>query len=361
MPPHDRSCTLALIPFLVLFVLACARENPAPDRPALPIVARVGSLHPDGEIGWLRPISAAVAPDGGVAVLDAGVSSVLLFRAGTRDVMRVGHPGRGPGEFASPSEVAFNDAGELGILDLERRLVVFDDAGEHLRSRALEGGTPTALLPTTGGFVVRLARPGVGGSLLYVHIGAEAGGRTDTLVTVRSEAGVAGPTTCQFCPTALSPDGTVILASGDTTYAIRELDRAAGLVRTWARQDVPGIPLSGNERDSALSRWDAAYAALRARGGPSMPLPVIARFKRRILPHGLAFDGRSRLWVQRSVAELEPATFDLFTREGEFLGEVKLDRPGELLALRDSTLVALHTVESGEPEVIIYRIRDPHQ
>lgn len=360
MPPHGRSCTLALIPFLVLFVPACAGEDPAPDRPALPVVGRVGSLHPDGETGWLRPISAALAPDGSVAVLDAGVPSVLLFRTGTRHVMRVGHSGRGPGEFASPSEVAFNDAGELGILDLERRLVVFDAAGAHLRSRALEGGTPTALLPATGGWVVRLARPGVGGSLLYLHIGAEAGGKADTLVTVRSEAGVAGSTVCQFCPTALSPDGAVILASGDTTYAIRELDRAAGLVRTWARRDLPSIPLSGRERDSALSRWDAAYAALRARGGPSMPLPAIARFKRRILPHGLAFDGRSRLWVQRSVAEMEPATFDIFTREGEFLGEVKLDGPGELLALRDSTLVAVHGLESGESEVVVHRIRDPH-
>src|SRR5690606_5098042 len=181
----------------------------------------------------------------------------------------------------------------------------------------------------------------------------------DTLVTVRSEAGVAGSTACQFCPTALSPDGTVILASGDTTYAIRELDRAAGLVRTWARQDVPSIPLSGKERDSALSRWDAAYAALRARGGPSMPLPAIARFKRRILPHGLAFDGRSRLWVQRSVAETEPATFDLFTREGGFLGEVRLDRPGELLALRGSTLVVLHAPDPGVADVAVYWMRDP--
>src|SRR5690606_24247716 len=135
-------------------------EDRAPGRPTLPVVGRVGSLHPDTETGWLRPISAAIDPDGDVAVLDAGVPSVLLFRAGARDVVRVGHPGRGPGEFASPSEVAFNDAGELGILDLERRLVVFDAAGAHLRSRALEGGTPTALLPTTDGFVVRLARPG---------------------------------------------------------------------------------------------------------------------------------------------------------------------------------------------------------
>jgi len=300
-----------------------------------------------------------VGPDGGVAVLDAGDQVLWRFQADGQAPRQVGRTGRGPGEFRSPGEVAINDAGELGVLDLERRLVVFDAAGAHLRSLALEGGTPTALLPTTGGFVVRLARPGVGGSLLYVHIGAEAGGRTDTLVTVRSEAGVAGSTACQFCPTALSPDGTVILASGDTTYAIRELDRAAGLVRTWARQDVPSIPLSGKERDSALSRWDAAYAALRARGGPSMPLPAIARFKRRILPHGLAFDGRSRLWVQRSVAETEPATFDLFTREGGFLGEVRLDRPGELLALRGSTLVVLHAPDPGVADVAVYWMRDP--
>jgi hypothetical protein len=294
-----------------------------------------------------------------VAVLDAGDNVVWRFQAGGRTPRQVGRTGRGPGEFRSPGEVAFNDAGELGVLDLERRLVVFDATGAHLRSRALEGGTPSALLPAPSGFVVRLARPGVGGSLLYVHFGTEADGRTDTLANVRSAPGAPGSTACQFCPTTWSPDGTAILASGDTSYAVWELGRAGQTIRTWSRRDVPSVPLSGKERDSALSRWDAAYAALRAHGGPSMPLPAVARFKRRILRHGLAFDGRSRLWVQRSVADTSPATFDLFTREGGFLGEIRLDRPGELLALRGRTLVILHASDLGEAEVAVYRMRDP--
>ena len=54
-----------------------------------------------------------------------------------------------------------------------------------------------------------------------------------------------------------------------------------------------------------------------------------------------------------------PATFDVFTREGKFLGEVRLDRSGHLLALRGSTLVAVHETESGVPEVVVYRVEEP--
>lgn len=358
MPPHDRLVAPKALAILMLALTGCTREAPSSPAPTLPLVERVDLLKPGGGVGWLRPTSAAVSSDGAVAVLDIQAPSLWLFHSGGGEPRQVGRPGRGPGEYASPAEVALNDAGEMAVLDLERRLVVFTVGGGHPWSRPLEGGTPTALFPTTDGFVVRLARPGVNGSLLYFGVGGRTDG--DTLALIQSNADEAAPATCQFCPTTLSPDGTVILASGDTTYAVRELDRVGRTVRIWARRDVPSVPLSERARDSVQSRWDAAYAALRARGGPARPLPAIATFRRRILPHGLAFDGQSRLWVQRSVADTSPATFDLFTREGEFLGEVRLDRPGELLALRGSTLVVLHAPDLGEAEVAVYRMRDPN-
>jgi DNA-binding beta-propeller fold protein YncE len=70
-----------------------------------------------GPLGVFSPRGLAVAPDGTIAVADAGNSRILLLDGAGRLLKQIGRGGRGEGELAVPMGVAFDGAGGVVVVD----------------------------------------------------------------------------------------------------------------------------------------------------------------------------------------------------------------------------------------------------
>ena len=85
------------------------------------------------------------APDGRVAVLDAGNHRVLVFGPGGGHQTTFGRRGQGPGEFGQPAEMFLGDDGLLRVWDIPgRRLSRWTLEGERI---------DTMVLPRWGGLI----------------------------------------------------------------------------------------------------------------------------------------------------------------------------------------------------------------
>lgn len=86
---------------------------------------------PSGQI-LQRTADVALTRDGRVLVLDSRAGQVLELSATGEVLERVGSPGEGPGEFLSPTSVAFANDGALVVGDGGRRIQAFQKrAGEY--------------------------------------------------------------------------------------------------------------------------------------------------------------------------------------------------------------------------------------
>jgi sugar lactone lactonase YvrE len=68
----------------------------------------------------------AVAPDGSFFVSDHMAKRVHVFRRDGRFLRSIGRPGRGPGEFGGPSDLAFDGDSLLYVVDSWGEIEVFD-------------------------------------------------------------------------------------------------------------------------------------------------------------------------------------------------------------------------------------------
>jgi len=71
-----------------------------------------------------RPVAFTLTPDGCVAILDAGTSTVQVFGPEGRFLTSMGLAGRGPGEMTNPVAIVSDSRGGLYVLDSGRRQVL---------------------------------------------------------------------------------------------------------------------------------------------------------------------------------------------------------------------------------------------
>jgi len=63
------------------------------------------------------PSDLAIGPDGVVYVADYGRQLILRYNLAGRFLGSFGKPGRGPGEFLGPRDIAFDRQGHIFIID----------------------------------------------------------------------------------------------------------------------------------------------------------------------------------------------------------------------------------------------------
>lgn len=82
-----------------------------------------------------------VAPNGRIAILDAGNKRVLLFTEEGEFVTSTGSEGQGPGEFVSPSEITSDTKGNFYVFDAQALKVnIFDNDGAFVKTLRMPRG-----------------------------------------------------------------------------------------------------------------------------------------------------------------------------------------------------------------------------
>ncbi|MCU0617283.1 MAG: gamma-glutamyltransferase [Gemmatimonadaceae bacterium] len=366
--------------------------------------ARVGVLDgaPEYELG--RVAQLAVGADDAFVVGDDAVPAVRIFDSTGRAVRVIGRVGDGPGEYRSIGGVRTLPDGRIVLWDNRRRLLTtYSDTGAVLS---------TAMVPS-GLF---------GDALLHVERDGTAWVRT-MLLTFEQGQNPLLRDQARYAWVRVSSDGvvldTVVAPASAAPARSFVLWSSSGYDRPFTREVLSTVTVLGElvsgdnasyaiERrahDGSVARIARPHQAVSVGAGERAEWEAWAAFFEeqernrptderviRVGPVGGAYvipaqkpayrellsDLEGRLWVRRYVVAdsvpgtgraagdprprrvwREPSTFDVFERDGTWLGTVTLPPNTRFAEARGRRLWVIGTGEQGEDIVVRYRIESP--
>jgi len=324
------------------------------------------------------PIFPQASLDGRLAIPDFGLGEVVVIEPDGTWRGAWAKQGQGPGEVAIPVAVAWSADETLSVFDIARTSVVRlrdgEPVGEDTRidpkfvAPILRAGQLSwagvhpdgTVLLDPGWSASDLADDGTPRASGIVRLGPNAAA-VDTVAwsrfpTVSREGGAEWPVPGWPRPVAATGLGGALAWGGaDSTY--RVIVRAgAGPPLQICRAAEP-LPLTAAERgDSVPEGFADLAAAIREAERPPAPAP----FGRLIL------GARGRVWVQRERRPAFPGPpelwgrpggrYDVFDRDGAYLGEARLPPRATLQAARGDTVWAFEFGDYDETWVVAYRL-----
>ncbi|HUF26436.1 MAG TPA: 6-bladed beta-propeller [Gemmatimonadaceae bacterium] len=338
---------------------------------------RIGTLDgdPNETFGDVRSIEAD--DDGTIYVLDHQASEVRVFDADGRFLRTLTRKGQGPGELAAANGMILARDRTLWIQDHGQwRMIGVNLAGEEVARFPMHvlsyGYVWNGTLDDRGRFwkpvthsdapPVFPPEPGLNerSARAYLKWFDPATETTDSVflgeVTHRFHVTRIGGGWMNrgipFSPqpmTLVDPGGGFWTTSGET-YRIARLDERGDTLLVLEVAEAPA-PVTSEDRqrfiDEIVERSpDQRRAAEELAGLAPETKPIVDQ---------LNLDDVGRLWVRRHAAEDENPLYDLFSRDGEYLGSVRLGfRPARHLPprIRDGKLYALATDDLGVHTVV---------
>jgi hypothetical protein len=380
MKPHPRPLSpLALIGCLV----ACdgPSSNPPSESTADSTVPRweveakplatIGRVEGPEEELLSRVTGAALLPDGGVAIADAGSGSVRLFEADGDFRLAFGRPGEGPGEFGYISGLRLVSPDRLRVFDADaQRLSTFTLEGEldsSLTLRASTGFPELDLGQFTDGthaaiWIERMGRdPGAVTSdrMAVGRFGADGQQEEpltagEGMLRLRTESG-GGP--LPFSPHFLAARvGDTLFVTDGRRPEIRAIDAAGELVRS--------IPVPVQRSPPEAAREDLAAALPQERRAQLADLSVPEMDSIPFLAE-LLTDPTGRLWVKPYVPATDShwrgrartgGTWIALATDGEVLARIEIPGDLRLLAIDDTRIVGVAKDDLGVERVRIHAV-----
>jgi hypothetical protein len=317
---------------------------------SVPAVDIGGTDDPHAEFG--RIAGAIRLPDGGIAVADGGNQELKLFDSTGAWRRLAGGKGGGPGEFENLGGLYHFGGDSLATYDWDhRRISVFTIRGDLVREMILPqgemgGGFPHVIgmfwdgeiLVGQGRFAGESGKSGIHrdtmplfrytrsaeladsigwfpGSEFYQDI-ESSGGKIRSVVSARLPFGLV---------LTMVPAGDRLFVGTGGRYEIAQHDRSGGLTRLIRRVHQP-LPVSAADIATYKHRHLAGFRA----GMEDFRDRTMALLDRMTYPETKpAYDGfvvgdNGALWVRRydQPAIDLPSRYDLFDRDGQWLGHV---------------------------------------
>ena len=295
---------------------------------------RIGSRLGEGPSVFGRVESFAVDGDGNIWILDEIARELRVFDPSGSYLRTVGGPGRGPGEFLQPVDVELAPDNKLWVVDVGAMAIsVLDPSGRYIERRPIPTGVK--MWPWRGGFDKH--------GHYYAPVGAAAGqGEMFAYTLVRHDSALTTIDTLErprdpvrretyefrgviaTIPLQgglrwwLSREGTVWAIVWDQ-YRLFELSWSGDTLRTITRAFKP-LPVTERDREELRSAW-RPYVE----GGQPEWWSRLPRTKPPVT--GFAFlDEERNIWVEQATEDVHNggSWFDVFDREGRFLGPVRL-------------------------------------
>ena len=305
-----------------------------------------------------RPEAVRVTRSGSVVLVDHIEPMLRIFSQGEDPVGTV-REGNGPGELVLPLGIFLERHREGGqvftVLDMGQfRLSRFDRAGRFIESLPM-GGSRSRLPERMAQAVDGAAFISFQDFTRWTSVIAGWSGREDfpPLFEVTPFPEETDPVTF-FFDLAAGPDSLLAVGNGKTSYDIR-LFRSDGAPAGRLHREIPRTPKREEEIESERERRLRAAARMGREnpeggsGGVEID-PFHPHFKE------LRFDGAGRLWVLTYRGGGRESVFDLFGREGTYLGEVRAGAPGRLFDIGGDWLVLLGPDRDEIPRLTLFRI-----
>jgi hypothetical protein len=314
-----------------------ARAEPRLDTAVIDLTIGGGIVaDPDATFGRIGGL--ALGASGEIVVADAQANELRAFSAAGDFRFRVGRAGAGPGEFDGPCCLAFGDDGNLWVRDGGNARYEVSELGDtaaaYVGSVRMAHGDVNRRAPVTFDTQGRLIdigyRPGADGEPRTFRMHLDPAG--EVVASTPVHAAPAESTAVHEVPydnpagggvryfyqpygpgelIAHSPAGGYAYALS-SRYAISWFDDEGTVVREVAGDVADGPLVSEAERLRAEAGLDQ-QASYIGRTRAALPFDIPAR---KPPLRRLFFDLDGRLWVQRNVAEGEPALADVYDPAG---------------------------------------------
>jgi hypothetical protein len=343
-------------------------------------VFRIGSADADDPYVFPEAWSLSLAIDSRdrIYVSDFQIGEVRLFAPDGTYLRTIARQGEGPGEVSQPVALAIDARDDLWIVDgRNRRYTVFDSAGalaaEYRRDEPA-WGVPWRIGFGAGGQMYEAgsvpgAERGDRALALYAHaVSADGLSRDDeTWVPISEEAPASfeidyGDGSRAFYPIPFHPepqwafDGDNGIWSGDGAhYRLVHRSLAGDTLRVVELPDR-AVPVDPSARDEQMDWLEGMPARLRDQVDLDRVPSTMTEYDR------ILVDDRGFVWVSAGWRPLrgseEPATFDIFSPDGAYLGQLAFPfHPQPLPAFRGDLVVGITTDELDVPQIVGYRLQ----
>ncbi|MGH7926511.1 MAG: hypothetical protein ACREQV_01790 [Candidatus Binatia bacterium] len=359
----------------------------------------IGMVAGAPEYQFGRVADVAVGEDGRIYVLDQQAARIRVFDAGGSHILSFGSAGRGPGELSTSNPmgaqaVLVTAAGDIVVPDFDnRRLNRFNAEGEFIGASAmrLERGVPVAwsILPGGDYVVHRVQRSPSWNGLLRIDRRGEV---LDTIYRFDLQPvpwGISTPTpegrreALMHSPVwAITRDGRLVSGRSDR-YRI-EVRNLLGRLQMVILKEHEPLTLSRQQQERYLDRRMELWAEMSRSTGASEGWIQSQLDQGRgiyILPERLpAFTGftagpEGTIWVRgvspidsMTAHVLQPrlplrefwsSTWEIFSRNGRFLGEITLPLNFTLHTIEGSYIYGVERDDWGVQRVVRLRIHMP--
>jgi len=348
---------------LCLMVFFSGRVSAQEGLPHLQQITLTGAEVVDGPALFSQILSITAGPDGEMYVLDACAPRIRVFDRSGTCIITAGTDGDGPGETRLPITLALAEDGSFTVLDMRLNRMTFFGPDGSLRD--------TRPVPGTGSSALRSAVSSHSdGSLYAVHLDfstfstvisklSSSGGEREEVMRVEEWPLKEDGSPAMFYPVAAGPAGTFAVGDGLVEYEVRIFDRQGQHLRTIERE-IERTRKNEEEIEQEERFLEQGAARIVREGGRAAAptRPEVEELKHHFYADALRFDARGRLWVLTGRGDDSRSIFDLFSPEGDFLGELTVDRRIRQYDLCGCWLAASGFTPEGVPVAVLYRI-DP--
>ncbi len=355
----------------------------------------------------------AVGRDGSMYVYDRQVPVVRLYDAQGRYVRNIGRKGQGPGEYGSASGIALAPDGRLLLWDTGNwRINVYSEVGDYITQLTTPSGSSGSSVATysralavdttgviwtrrtlfsrrspTGGFATVWVRYRADGSAIDTVVPPLPEAMPHQLVATANGGHAISSAGVPFEPrpvSAISPFGYFVTGLPNR-YAF-ELHEPRRPVVSIRRADAKPERVTREERNAARQRVEESLRQTDPSwswNGPDIPdtksyydnlsvgddgrvwVAVVPEVSPRIGsvnssgPMGAGFKGQGRprsTLTSRDEEEPHPALYDVFERDGTYLGQVRIPARVSTVARRGDQLWAVAYDENDVARIKQYRI-----
>lgn len=337
---------------------------------------RIGTAHGDVAYQFASIADLEVDMAGRIYVLDRQYGQIKVYGRDGGHIRTMGGVGRGPGEFQTPTALAWGPDSAIWVMDRGRPgIVVLDREGRELSSYpqpAHRGHVrPGQFAVDAGGRVysaLNLSLRGVFPRYGITRFDTSGQEEVDTIrlpeheVAVwtveerRSDGGSSMSVVVPYTPTPLwQLDGEANLwfAMSDE-YRVVQIGPNGDTLRVVER-DVSPQEVSTEERDAAIR----GLQSFAERGGRVDPSEIPTK---KPLLRLFVVDDEGYVWIQSVTTEKRPisiasepgvrSVFDVFDPEGRFVAHAAVEVPGQLMKIRGGALYLVTTDEHRVPYVV---------
>jgi hypothetical protein len=304
--------------------------------------------------------------DGNLYIMDAGNHRIVIFDHAGNHLRTLGRQGGGPGEFQMfPSGITTSPDGTINVYDMGKQgLVRVAPDGTPLQTRRIEGAQLRSYALLNDGIAIHIDHyfDTVASDRIQTITDA---GDTATVVSVPRpplkpvdfgcvRIGGMPPIFATSLQWAAIDDQIVVAPAAEYVIDVYEGRRRAASIR----RDLPPIPAT---RELAIRHVGDDFKVTFGGGGECR-----ATAEKVVAEQGFAdllpAIGRIRIapnsttWVQRYAVKGETASVDLFDPDGEYLGTLPAGAPFPAAFLPGDRIAAVEKDEFDVQRVVVYQV-----